>query len=570
MSRAWTPYEGDRYLTWDEIDHWCHALADALPAWVELETIGTTRGGRGIPLLTVGDRAGPRAARPAIWIDGGTHAAELTGVMTAVRTLSAWAGRLRDGDPAAEETFRRTTAHVAPCISPDGYDAMRSGSPFIRSTLRPPLPGTSRAGFEPGDVDGDGEVRWMRWRHPAGAHVADPEVPGFMRPRSLDDREDEAFFFCSEGTFLEWDGERWEAAPLGFGVDLNRNFPSSWAPFSMFGMDGGSYPLSEPESRAVVDAFAARPTIAAALTLHTYTGCILTHPYREKTPLSDADIALLEALARDLVAGSGYRVYKVWPEFTYDKKKPIVGVWADALATTFGVPGYTIELWDPFGYAGVTLDKPAEFFAKPDPEKIRAVLAKFHEAHPDAWRPWEPFEHPQLGPVEIGGIDYMRTVRNPPEPLLRAECDVGLGAADRLLRAVPRVEARTSAEALGDGWHRVRLVLENTGFLPTSALARGADVAASPDVNATLSCDGPVLADGAALRRLDHLGGWGELASGSGRHSLYAGLPGRGHRTVAEWLVRGEGRVHIRWQAGRGGNGEVLLTIFTPAGTPTP
>ena len=47
----------------------------------------------------------------------------------------------------------------------------------------------------------------------------------------------------------------------------------------MFGMDSGDYPLSEPESRATVEAFRARPRIAAAVTNHTYTGCILTHPY---------------------------------------------------------------------------------------------------------------------------------------------------------------------------------------------------------------------------------------------------------------------------------------------------
>ena len=70
-----------------------------------------------------------------------------------------------------------------------------------------------------------------------------------MRHRRLDDRPEDAFFFCSEGTFIHWDGVAWVDAPREFGLDLNRNFPGSWAPFRMFGMDGGAYPLSEPESR---------------------------------------------------------------------------------------------------------------------------------------------------------------------------------------------------------------------------------------------------------------------------------------------------------------------------------
>ena len=37
-------------------------------------------------------------------------------------------------------------------------------------------------------------------------------------------------------------------------------------------------------------------------------------------------------------------MFKVVPDFTYDPKKVIVGVWSDTMSTTFGVPGYTLEL----------------------------------------------------------------------------------------------------------------------------------------------------------------------------------------------------------------------------------
>ena len=80
-------------------------------------------------------------------------------------------------------------------------------------------------------------------------------------------------------------GVEWKQAPRRFGLDLNRNFPSHWEPFSMFGMDGGMFSLSEPESRALIDAFTQRPFIAAALTNHTYTGAILTQPSRENSRL---------------------------------------------------------------------------------------------------------------------------------------------------------------------------------------------------------------------------------------------------------------------------------------------
>ena len=88
---------------------------------------------------------------------------------------------------------------------PDGFQAMCEGSPFIRSSLRPPQPGTVRSGLDPCDVDGDGIVRWMRWKHPAGSFVPDPDVPMFMRPRTLEDDPADAYFLCDEGEFIRVD-----------------------------------------------------------------------------------------------------------------------------------------------------------------------------------------------------------------------------------------------------------------------------------------------------------------------------------------------------------------------------
>ena len=192
----------------------------------------------------------------------------------------------------------------------------------------------------------------------------------------------------------------------------------------MFGMDGGHFPASEPESRAVVQAFAARPCISAGVTNHTYTGCILTQPYRKDTPLSDPDIYLMENLAKGITKETGYRVFRIEPDFTYDPKKAVVGVWSDSMCTTFGVPAYTLELWDPFGFCGVENNDPKDFFVQPDPEKIRGLVEHFSTIE-DAVTPWRTFEHPQLGKVEIGGLDYMRTVRNPPVSVLAAECQRG-------------------------------------------------------------------------------------------------------------------------------------------------
>ncbi len=557
---GFAPYGADRYLRWPEVEAWCRAAAAAHPEWCALETLGQTAEGRPLLLLTLGAAGADRDRRPGFWLDGGTHAAEWTGVMSAVHTASRWLEGLVDGDKALRRWFEAHTAYVMPCMSPDGFDAMREGRPYLRSSLRPPPEGTVRVGLDPQDIDGDGAVRWMRWRHPAGPFVPDPDLPVFMRPRRLDDDPSEAFFFCDEGRLLEWDGHRWISAPLAHGFDLNRNFPAHWSPFSMFGMDGGDYPLSAPESRATVDAFAARPAIGAGLTLHTYTGALLTQPYRKNSPLDGGDLLLMEQLGKEIVEGTGYGCSKVCPDFMYDPDKPIVGVWADAMAVTFGVPGYTLELWDPFKAAGVENEKPTDFFVKPDPKVVRGLLAHFAQID-GAVTPWKPFDHPQLGPVEIGGLDYMHTVRNPPVAELAAECARGFAVADRLRRALPRVAATAHIAPLGDGSSRIELVLENGGYLSTSGLGRGAGLRGTPPVSATLHAgDGLERVHGAAGQGLTHLDGWGGNR-GWGGHPIYPGLPAGGHRAVASWIVRGSGTARIEWSGGRGGRGALQVKI---------
>ena len=298
-------YRGDDYLDFDALAQRCRAMAEAHPDWVELSEVGVSRRGRPMLLVTLG-RGPDRMDRTGFWLDGGTHAAEWTGVMAALYTLSRWVEGLASGEPSLVDWFSRHSAYVMPCVSPDGFQAMMEGHPFLRSSLRPPPQGLVRQGFEARDMDGDGRVRWMRRRHPAGAWVGE-QLP---RPRTLDDDPSAAYFLESEGQFLNWDGVRWTTAAREFGLDMNRNFPGSWKRFSMFGMDGGDYPLSEPESRAVVEAFRARPRISAALTNHTYTGCILTQPYRQDTPLGDPDIRLMESLAGQAIADTGYRCFR--------------------------------------------------------------------------------------------------------------------------------------------------------------------------------------------------------------------------------------------------------------------
>ena len=81
-------------------------------------------------------------------------------------------------------------------------------------------------------------------------------------------------------------------------------------------------------------------------------------------------------------------------------------------------------------------------------------------------QPWTVFDHPQLGPVEIGGLDSKRCVQNPPASLLEVECEKNTAFSLALLGSLPSVTSAVGAEALTEeGAARVTLTLSNAGFL---------------------------------------------------------------------------------------------------------
>ena len=86
---------------------------------------------------------------------------------------------------------------------------------------------------------------------------------------------------------------------------------------------------------------------------------------------------------------------------------------------------------------------------------------------------WEPFDHPQLGAVEIGGLDSKWCLQNPPPELLEQECERNTSFALALLAVLPVVKvSAATAEPLGGGATKVTIAFCNEGFLPTNCTAQ--------------------------------------------------------------------------------------------------
>jgi hypothetical protein len=145
---------------------------------------------------------------------------------------------------------------------------------------------------------------------------------------------------------------------------------------------------------------------------------------------------------------------------------------------------------------------------------------------------WYPFDHPQLGSVELGGWNELYSWTNPPPDRLLAEVDGHADFAVAQALAAPCVEIRLArAEPVGDGTWRVVIGVANTGWLPTtvSSKARQDDLVRPILAEIEIDGGGDVL-DGAARRSLGQLAG-----SSSARFTGSTGSTP--DRTSCSWLV---------------------------------
>lgn len=544
----------ERYLDYETLHAQLKAWADAFPGLARLESIGRSGEGRELWMLTVGPD--PDRTRPAVWVGGNLHALELAGSSVAL-AVAEDALRLHL-DPAASihglpahvaDGLREVVLHVLPRISPDGAEAVLESGRYVRSVPRDP----PRAGAAPRwvqqDVDGDGAVRLMRREDPTGEWAASREVPGVLVRRRIEDPPP-YFKVWPEGMIEHFDGRIPDAHFLSDnGPDLNRNFPAAWAP-EPEQPGAGERPGSEPESQALLDFAAAHPNLYAWLDLHTFGGVFIR-------PLGDApdirmdrsDLAVYREIGAWAETFTGYPTVSAYEQFTYVPEQRLRGdivEWAYRQRATVSLG---CELWDLFSEVGVPrqarfVDTYAHFAAE-DMERVARWDAEHNGGR--IFRPWAPFDHPQLGRVEIGGIDGRVGLWNPP-PSRVPELAAGVSALwMRVAALVPRLELRVERVAVGEGVSRIRATVSNHGYLPTFGVAAGRALPFNGPVTAEAVLEGPAFADGLGpVREVGHLDGWGR-----GRFSDADGptaWPDRGSTGTAtvEWLVRGAGEVVVR------------------------
>ena len=110
-------------------------------------------------------------------------------------------------------------------------------------------------------------------------------------------------------------------------------------------------------------------------------------------------------------------------------------------------------------------------------EQDLQILKWIDEHQPQAYVDWYPFDHPQLGRVELGGWNVMYTWRNPPPGLMGAEAARNIPFVLAMGDMLPKLTIHTlQVTPLGNHDYRINLIIENTGFCPPTPANKAKNV----------------------------------------------------------------------------------------------
>jgi hypothetical protein len=549
------------YLDHDRLTAQLRAWADAYPNLVRVSSLAKTPEGRDLWLLTIG--ADPDRIRPAVWVDGNIHAAELAGSSVAL-TIAEDALRLHvepetiDLPKPMAERLRDILFYIVPRISPDGAECVMKTGRSLRSVPRDGRVERGQPRWLPRDLDGNGVALSMRVKDPGGELVEAVEMPGLLVERTL---EDEGPFYkvYPEGVIEHFDGKH-VPSPFFLGdnpVDLNRNFPWSWAP-SHEQIGAGPFAGSEPEARGILEHTTKHPEIFAWCSYHTFGGVLIRPPgHTPDSKLDQEDLALFRQVEAWMTEHTGYPTVSGHDEFLYEPDKPLRGDLSEYAYNQRGALGYVIELWDLFKRLG--LPRPPKFVQYYE-RLTRQDLVKLawwdrDENESRCFPKWRPFVHPQLGPVEIGGIDPRIGIWNPPPHELPEVCATQAHVFLRVAAMAPRIKiARLDRQPLAGGVTKVELRIENDGYLGTYGVPSAKKLDCCEPLYAQCTPRGCELVDaGAAHQSLGHLDGWGHGLHTGANLPAYPGTRGSTNVAWATYLVRGQGVLDVRIGSARVG-----------------
>ena len=462
----------NKFYRYNELTRLLKEYAKEYPNLIRLGSIGKSHEGRDVWLVTAANfKSGKDSEKPAFWVDANIHASEVTTSAAALYLINSLVTKYKK-DANITRVMDTRAFYIVPRVNPDGAEWALADKPkIIRSSTRSyPYTDDPIDGLGWGeDLDGDGRILQMRIEDPNGAWKAHPADPRLMIRRDPIETGGKYYRILPEGLLKNYDGVTIKVLQPKQGLDLNRNFPAGWRTENDQ-QGAGPYPTSEPEARNLVDFIAKHPNITGTISFHTMSG-VLLRPYDDRSDdeFPTDDLWTYQKIGEKGTEITSYPHISVFHDFKYHPKQVITGGFDTWTYDHLGVFSWTVEFWSPMRQAGIEKFKFIDWYREhPIEDDLKLLKWNDEVLQGRGYVDWYVYRHPQLGNVELGGWDSMNMWTNPPLEFLEKEISPFPDWIVWHALISPRLVLwETKVSSLGADSYRIRLVIQNEGWLPT-------------------------------------------------------------------------------------------------------
>lgn len=489
-----------RYHDYAAITNYLKALHEKYPQITDLHSIGKTEKGKDIWLFTIS--RSPNSKNPpksAICIVGNLEGNHLVGTEQILYTASFVTNNYGKVDSITQLVNMRSL-YLIPIVNIDAAQFYFQKPQYEFQTNFSPEDEDDDGLLDedgPEDINGDGFITQMRLLDSNGEWLPDSTDARFLKKANPLLGQKGIFHIETEGIDNDGDASLNEDPPGG--IYLNMNFPYRHPRFKVH---AGRYPLSAPETHALVDFMLAHREIAL-VQIYGFDDNLINLPHRSnKSPIENKkedSISKQEKKLEELTfdtqdlyffraISQKYRqITRINTNLSSQSLSNGFGQW---LYFQFGIPAITTRVWWPPQANVINNQMKAGDSTQVDSTQIRKNIhtARISTTKPpgneellwlkwidanqqgQGFIPWQKFKHPTLGEVEIGGFQpFIKS--NPPVNLLHGLAQTHNQFSLYLANLIPEIKfSGVNYEKQNESIYLVTARITKVGFLPVKTV----------------------------------------------------------------------------------------------------
>lgn len=520
---------GQSYIDHQTMGSFLKKLNTDFPDITRLESIAKSPGGRDIWALTIGN--GDVDNHPGLAIVSGVDGSYVAGSALVMIFAQSLIGNSQTD--SISHLLDSVTFYIFPNMNPDASEQFFS-IPQYERLANDKATDDDRDGrinedpFE--DLNRDGMITQVRIKDPTGEWILHPSDPRVLIKADKKKGEKGQYILISEGIDNDED-KRYNEDGAG-GINFNQNLSFQYVHFRP---GSGEFPVSEPESRGLLDFLYERWNVFCVFTIGPADNLSTPMSYDESkataeivTGIQEKD-AILNTLVSDKYTEftgekdhAGLKTFEggfmQWAYFHYGRQ-------------SYGTPAFYIpEIKIKKDTAGLNNDEPDEFNREVNFLKWAdsLLLEPFFEN-------WTKIEHPDFPgkEVEIGGI-YPFKMKNPPPSMLDSLAESHGKFIIWLASLRPELKIlNMKTTDLGSQVYRFEIDVYNRGIFPAmSGIGELSRWIKKPRISLELQ-ENQALLSGKRITLLDQLEGdtlahFSWLIQGKGNLTLEVGAPQTG------------------------------------------